>query len=65
MFAPWKKRYYKPRQHIKKQKYYFANKGHLIKSIVYTVVMYGCESWKRKLSTEELMIFTCGVEEDS
>ena len=25
--APWKKSYDKPRQHIKKQKYYFANKG--------------------------------------
>ena len=25
--APWKKSYYKPRQHIKKQKYYFADKG--------------------------------------
>ena len=25
--APWKKSYGKPRQHIKKQKYYFANKG--------------------------------------
>ena len=27
MFAPWKKSYDQPRQHIKKQKYYFANKG--------------------------------------
>ena len=34
-----------PRQHIKQQKYYFANKSHLIKAIVYPVVMYGCESW--------------------
>ena len=25
--APWKKRYDKPRQHIKNQRYYFANKG--------------------------------------
>ena len=25
--APWKKRYDKPRQHIKKQRYHFANKG--------------------------------------
>ena len=25
--APWKKNYDKPRQHIKKQKHYFANKG--------------------------------------
>ena len=26
-FAPWKKSYDKPRQHIKKQRYHFANKG--------------------------------------
>ena len=25
--APWKKSYDQPRQHIKKQKHYFANKG--------------------------------------
>ena len=25
--APWKKSYDKPRQHIKKQKHYFANRG--------------------------------------
>ena len=25
--APWKKSYDKPRQHIKKQRYHFANKG--------------------------------------
>ena len=27
MLAPWKKSYDKTRQHIKKQKHYFANKG--------------------------------------
>ena len=27
MLAPWKKNYNKPRQHIKKQRHYFANKG--------------------------------------
>ena len=25
--TPWKKRYDQPRQHIKKQRHYFANKG--------------------------------------
>ena len=25
--APWKKSYDQPRQHIEKQRYYFANKG--------------------------------------
>ena len=27
MLAPWKKSYDQPRQHIKKQRYHFANKG--------------------------------------
>ena len=27
MLAPWKKSYDKPRQHIKKQRHHFANKG--------------------------------------
>ena len=27
MLAPWKKSYDKPRQHIKKQRHYFSNKG--------------------------------------
>ena len=27
MLAPWKESYDKPRQHIKKQRYHFANKG--------------------------------------
>ena len=27
MLAPWKKSYGQPRQHIEKQRHYFANKG--------------------------------------
>ena len=41
--APWKKSYDPPRQHIKKQKHYFAHKS-LVKAMVFPVVMYGCES---------------------
>ena len=44
MLTPWKKSYDKPRQHIKKQRHYFADKGHLIKAMVFSVVMHGCES---------------------
>ena len=41
-------------------------KIHLVKGMVFPVVMYGCESWTgRKLSTEELMLLNCGVGEDS
>ena len=32
-----------PRQHIKKQRHYFAKKVHLVKTMVFPVVMYGCE----------------------
>ena len=42
--APWKKSYDKSRQHIKKLRYYLANKG-LVKAMAFPVVMYGCESW--------------------
>ena len=36
----------------------------LVKVLVFPVVMYGCESWtKRTLSTEELMLLNCGVED--
>ena len=48
MLAPWKKSYDKPRQYIKKQNYYFADKVCLVKAIVFPVVMYGCESWTIK-----------------
>ena len=42
-----------------------STKVHLVKAIVFPVVMYGCESWTIKLSTEELMPLNCGVGEDS
>ena len=39
----------KARQHIKKQRYYFANKGPTkSKAMVFPMVMYGCESWTVK-----------------
>ena len=37
-----------PRQHIKKQRHYFANKGLSVKAMVFPAVMYGCESWTVK-----------------
>ena len=47
MLASWKKSYEKPRQHVKKQRHYFAKKD-LVKAMVFPVVMYGCESWTVK-----------------
>ena len=40
--------YDKPRQHIKKQRHHFMDKGPSSQSMVFPVVMYGCESWTIK-----------------
>ena len=40
MFTPWKESYDQPRQHIKKQRCYFANKGPLVKVMVFPVIKY-------------------------
>ena len=42
-------------------------KVHLVKAMIFPVVMYGCESWriKKRLSAEELMVLNCGVGEGS
>ena len=45
MFTPWKKSYDQTRQHIKKYRYYFANKGPLVKAMIFPAIMYGCETW--------------------
>ena len=42
------KSYDQPRQHSKKQRHYFANKGPSSQTVVFPVVMYGCESWTIK-----------------
>ena len=46
MLAPWKKSYDKPRQCIKKQRHHFdyTTKGHIVRVMVFPVVMYECES---------------------
>ena len=46
--APSKKSYDKPRQHIKKQRRYFAKNVQLVKAMVFPIAMYGCESWTIK-----------------
>ena len=49
MIAPWKKSYDQSRQHIQKQRHYFANKGPSSQGYGFSiVVMYGCESWPVK-----------------
>ena len=50
MLAPWKKSYGKLRQHIKKRNITLPAKVHIVKTMVFPVVMYGCESWTSKES---------------
>ena len=41
-------------------------KVHVVKVMVFSVVMYGCESWTiKEESIKELMLLNCGVGEDS
>ena len=41
-------------------------KVYLVKDMVFSVVMYGCENWTVKIDDAEgLMLLNCGVGEDS
>ena len=44
-----------------------STKVHLVKAMVFPVVMYGCDSWsvKKAKHRKELMLLNCGVREDS
>ena len=44
----------------------WPTKVHLVKAMVFPVVMYGCEIWTiKKADAEELILLNCGVGEDS
>ena len=64
MLAAWKESYDQPRQHIKKQRHYFANKGPssqgygFSSSHVWLWELY----YKKKLSAEELVLWTVVLE---
>ena len=40
--------YDQPRWHVQKQRHYFATKVHLVKAMVFPIVLYGCKSWTIK-----------------
>ena len=43
-----------------------STKVHLVKAMVFPVVMKGCESWTiKKVSVEDVMLLNCGIGEDS
>ena len=48
MLTPWEENYDQPRQRIKKQRDYFANKVPSSQGMVFPVIMYGCEKWTVK-----------------
>ena len=45
MLTPWKDQ---PKQHIEKQRHYFANKGPSSQGYGFSSIMYGHESWTIK-----------------
>ena len=48
MLAPWKKSYDQSKQHIKSRDITLPTKVHIVKALVFPVIMYGCESWAIK-----------------
>ena len=51
---------------LKNREISLPTKVHLVKAMVFPVVIYGCESWTiKKAEQEELMLLDCGVGEDS
>ena len=62
--APCKKSYDKPTKHIKKQDITLPTKVHIVKALVFPVVMYVRIGPSRRLSAEELMLLNCSVGED-
>ena len=64
MLAPWKKSYNQPRQHIKKQRHYFANKDPSSQS--YGFSSSHVQMWKldhKELNPDELFFWTVVLEE--
>ena len=46
--VPWKKSYDQPRRILNSRDITLSTKVHLVKAMVFPVVMYGCESWTIK-----------------
>ena len=55
MLTSWKESDDLPRQLIKKHRHYFATKVHLVKAMVFPVIMYGCEIWTVKKAEHRII----------
>ena len=65
MLALWKKSYDKSRQHIKSRDIILPTKVHIVKAMVFPVVMYGCESWTiKKAELQRTYALNYGTRED-
>ena len=61
----WKKSYDQPRQHIKKQRHHFADKGPCSQTVVFPQSNCGCEGWTiKKAEHQRIDAFNCGAGED-
>ena len=68
MFAPWKKSYDQPRQHIAKQKHHFDDKGSGPSSqrYVFSNRHVLCESWTINKAKHQIIdALSCAAGEDS
>ena len=64
MLTPWKESYDQPRQHIKKQRHYFVNKGLSSRSYgFFSEVLYECESWTIKKAERQRIFWTVVLKE--
>ena len=51
---------------LKSRDIILPTKVHLVKAMVFPVVMYGCESWTvKEAEHQRMMLLNCGVGEDS
>ena len=55
-----------PESLLKSRDITLLTKVHVVKGIVFPIVMYRCENWTiRRLNAKELMLSNCGAGEDS
>ena len=65
MLVPWKESYDKPRQCIKSRDLTSLTKDHIIKAVVFPLVIHGCESWTIKKTEHQRINSNCGAGRDS
>ena len=58
MFAPWKKSYDQPTSILKSRDITLPTKVHLVKAVIFPVVMYGCDCWTiNKTEHQRIFVF--------